>query len=194
MLLPRDAPFARVASQAFTSMRVMTVDDAVAWIGTYSAIFNAREEERAAWLGPCPRRATAPRHPGGPRRDPGPHRLLARRPHPAPGVTPVGSALLGLRVAPSKAVGEITGAAGRARGSRPRGLDPTCLRPTAGRHACGGQRVPGPPSCVHLIYRGIPQTSFSVHYPATRKPFTGCRENTFHTYFTYAQMKVCASC
>lgn len=50
VLLPRDAPFARVASQAFTSMRVMTVDDAVAWIGTYSAIFNAREEERAAWL------------------------------------------------------------------------------------------------------------------------------------------------
>lgn len=47
--LPQDA-FANVASQTFTSARTMTVDDAVAWIGTYSAIFNAPEGERAAWL------------------------------------------------------------------------------------------------------------------------------------------------
>lgn len=48
--LPPDAPFVNLASETFTSARTMTVDDAVAWIGTYSAIFNAPEEERAPWL------------------------------------------------------------------------------------------------------------------------------------------------
>ena len=48
--LPENAPFVNAASMTFTSVRTMTVDDAVAWIGTYSAIFTAPEEERAAWL------------------------------------------------------------------------------------------------------------------------------------------------
>lgn len=48
--LPEGAPFGNVASQAFTSVRTMTVEDAVGWIGTYSAIFNAPQEEQAAWL------------------------------------------------------------------------------------------------------------------------------------------------
>ena len=50
MTLPGDAQFASVESVTFTSVRTMTVDDAVAWIGTYSAIFTAPEQERAAWL------------------------------------------------------------------------------------------------------------------------------------------------
>ena len=48
--LPENAPFGNVASITFRSVRTMTVDDAVAWVGTYSAIFTAPEEERAAWL------------------------------------------------------------------------------------------------------------------------------------------------
>lgn len=48
--LPENAPFENTASITFTSVRTMTVDDAVAWIGTYSAIFTAPEEEQAAWL------------------------------------------------------------------------------------------------------------------------------------------------
>ena len=48
--LPDKAEFAAVESATFTSVRTMTVDDAVAWIGTYSAIFTAPEQERAAWL------------------------------------------------------------------------------------------------------------------------------------------------
>lgn len=48
--LPENGPFVNVASATFTSVRTMAVEDAVAWIGTYSAIFTAPAEERAAWL------------------------------------------------------------------------------------------------------------------------------------------------
>jgi len=48
--LPENAPCGDVASTTFTSVRTMAVEDAVAWIGTYSAIFTAPAQERAAWL------------------------------------------------------------------------------------------------------------------------------------------------
>jgi SAM-dependent methyltransferase len=48
--LPEDAPFVNVASASFTFTRSMTVDDAVDWLGTYSSVITAPEEERAAGL------------------------------------------------------------------------------------------------------------------------------------------------
>ena len=48
--LPENAPFVNAVSATFTSVRTMAVEDAVAWIGTYSAIFTAPAAERAAWL------------------------------------------------------------------------------------------------------------------------------------------------
>jgi hypothetical protein len=48
--LPDDAPFANVASASFTTTRSMTVDDAVAWLGTYSGLITAPAAERAAAL------------------------------------------------------------------------------------------------------------------------------------------------
>jgi SAM-dependent methyltransferase len=46
--LPEDAPLVNVASASFTFTRSMTVDDAVDWLGTYSSVITAPEEERAA--------------------------------------------------------------------------------------------------------------------------------------------------
>lgn len=48
--LPPDAPFADLASESFTFTRSMTVGDATDWIGTYSRVITAPEEERAAGL------------------------------------------------------------------------------------------------------------------------------------------------
>jgi len=46
--LPPDAPFVNLASATFTFVRTMTVDDAVAWFGTYSGVITAPAEEQAA--------------------------------------------------------------------------------------------------------------------------------------------------
>ena len=48
--LPQDAPFVDVASASFTFTRSMAVDDAVDWLGTYSGVITAPDEERADWL------------------------------------------------------------------------------------------------------------------------------------------------
>ena len=48
--LPQDAPFVNVASASFTFTRSMAVDDAVDWLGTYSRVITASDEERAAGL------------------------------------------------------------------------------------------------------------------------------------------------
>jgi SAM-dependent methyltransferase len=46
--LPADAPFGNPATASFTFTRTMTVDDFVAWLGTYSRVITASDEERAA--------------------------------------------------------------------------------------------------------------------------------------------------
>lgn len=48
--LPPDAPFENRASASFTFTRTMTVDDFAAWLGTYSGLITAPEEERAAGI------------------------------------------------------------------------------------------------------------------------------------------------
>jgi SAM-dependent methyltransferase len=48
--LPDGAPFENFATKEFTFVRAMTVDDVIAWICTYSAIYTAPEQERQAWL------------------------------------------------------------------------------------------------------------------------------------------------
>jgi ubiquinone/menaquinone biosynthesis C-methylase UbiE len=48
--LPAGAPFDNTATAVFPWVRTMTVDDAVDWIGTYSGIITAPEQERAADL------------------------------------------------------------------------------------------------------------------------------------------------
>jgi SAM-dependent methyltransferase len=48
--LPEGAPFENLASASFTFARTMTVDDAVDWVGTYSRVITASDEERAAGL------------------------------------------------------------------------------------------------------------------------------------------------
>lgn len=46
--LPEDAPFGNVATASFTFTRTMTVDEFVGWLGTYSRVITAPDEERAA--------------------------------------------------------------------------------------------------------------------------------------------------
>jgi SAM-dependent methyltransferase len=46
--LPPDAPFADIASASFTSVRRMTVDDAVGWLDTYSGVITAPAAQQAA--------------------------------------------------------------------------------------------------------------------------------------------------
>ena len=48
--LPGDAPFGNAASASFTFTRSMTVDDAADWLGTYSRVITAPQEERTAGL------------------------------------------------------------------------------------------------------------------------------------------------
>ena len=49
-MLPGDAPFWNLASETFTFTRTMMVDDAAKWLGTYSGLIMAPDEERAAVL------------------------------------------------------------------------------------------------------------------------------------------------
>ena len=46
--LPADAPFENVAAASFTFTRSMTIDDFIGWLGTYSRVITASEEEQAA--------------------------------------------------------------------------------------------------------------------------------------------------
>jgi ubiquinone/menaquinone biosynthesis C-methylase UbiE len=46
--LPPDAPFENLTSVSFTLPRIMTVEDAVDWMETYSGLITASETERAA--------------------------------------------------------------------------------------------------------------------------------------------------
>jgi SAM-dependent methyltransferase len=48
--LPAGAPFSNLAEASFTFTKAMTVDDVVAWLGTYSGVITAPEQERAAGL------------------------------------------------------------------------------------------------------------------------------------------------
>lgn len=48
--LPANAPFQNSAGASFAFARTMTVDDVVDWMGTYSGIITAPEEERTAGL------------------------------------------------------------------------------------------------------------------------------------------------
>jgi len=50
VMLPGDAPFWNLASETFTFTRTMMVDDAAKWLGTYSGLIMAPDEERAAVL------------------------------------------------------------------------------------------------------------------------------------------------
>jgi SAM-dependent methyltransferase len=47
---PADAPFENLASVSFTVPRIMTVDDTVDWMATYSGLLTAGETERGAGL------------------------------------------------------------------------------------------------------------------------------------------------
>jgi SAM-dependent methyltransferase len=48
--LPEGAPFVNLASASFTFTRSMTIGDATDWLGTYSRLITAPDEERAAGL------------------------------------------------------------------------------------------------------------------------------------------------
>jgi SAM-dependent methyltransferase len=61
--LPAGAPFANVASATFSWARTMSVADAVDWMGTYSVVITASEEEQAAARGRA--RAAVLRHANG---------------------------------------------------------------------------------------------------------------------------------
>lgn len=50
VMLPENAPFENIASASFTFTRIMTVDDAVDWMATYSGVITAPAGERAAGL------------------------------------------------------------------------------------------------------------------------------------------------
>jgi SAM-dependent methyltransferase len=46
--LPDEAPFGNIATASFAFTRSMTVDDFIGWLGTYSRVITASEEEQAA--------------------------------------------------------------------------------------------------------------------------------------------------
>jgi SAM-dependent methyltransferase len=50
VILPGTAPFENIAAASFAFVRTMTVDDAVAWLATYSGLITAPARERAAGL------------------------------------------------------------------------------------------------------------------------------------------------
>jgi SAM-dependent methyltransferase len=62
--LPDNAPFGNIASASFEFTRTMTVDDAVAWLATYSGVITASAQERAARLARA-REALLPRADAG---------------------------------------------------------------------------------------------------------------------------------
>lgn len=63
--LPDGASFENVASASFAFTRTMTVDDAVAWLATYSSVIIAPEAERAAGLARTREALLARANPGG---------------------------------------------------------------------------------------------------------------------------------
>jgi SAM-dependent methyltransferase len=50
VLLPADAPFVDIEGASFAFARTMSIDDIVNWLGTYSGVLTAPEDERVAGL------------------------------------------------------------------------------------------------------------------------------------------------